>query len=57
MISVALQVLGSLLLAFGLWMLTPWLGVTVGGALILTMGVALELGMRNRDGTSRPSDS
>jgi len=40
--ALALQFVGLLILAAGLWMLTPWLGIAVLGAGTLLAGVALE---------------
>lgn len=37
-----LQVLGLLLLAFGLYMLAPWVGVAVAGAGLVLLGFSVD---------------
>jgi hypothetical protein len=52
-VSTVLQIIGALLIAGGLAMLYPWLGVTALGILLVVAGVALEV--EERDG-SRQSE-
>jgi hypothetical protein len=42
-VIVAIQAVGLLAVAVGLFLLAPWLGVTVAGLELATVGVALEL--------------
>lgn len=51
--STVLQILGALLIAAGLAMVWPWLGVVTLGILLVVAGVALEV--EERDG-SRQSE-
>ena len=37
-LSTVLELAGLLLLASGLWMLAPWLGVAVGGVCLVVVG-------------------
>lgn len=46
--STLLQLAGLLLLAFGLWMQWPWVGVTVAGFVFVLLGVTLEIEGRRR---------
>jgi hypothetical protein len=49
-IALLMQALGALLVAFGLWMLAPWLGMAVFGLLVLIGGVVLEMEGKNGSG-------
>lgn len=42
LVAAVLQVAGLVALAVAGWMLTPWLGVAVGGFAAFAIGVALE---------------
>lgn len=44
MIALAVELAGIALLAAGLAMLAPWLGVAVLGALLILLGISLERG-------------
>ena len=48
--ALILQTLAPLLMAFGLWLLWPWLGITVLGLLIIVGGVVMELEARDGSG-------
>lgn len=41
-LSTACELAGLAVLAVGLWMLAPWLGVAVGGVGLVAVGVALD---------------
>lgn len=42
LVASALEVAGIALVATGLWMLAPWLGVTVAGAGLVAVGMAVD---------------
>ena len=52
--STALQVLGILVLAAGLFMLAPWLGIAALGLLLLLLGIAIEVDVRSAHGPRKP---
>lgn len=41
-LSTLLELLGLLLLCAGLYLLAPWLGVAVGGAGLILLGLAID---------------
>lgn len=41
-LSTGLELVGLVVVAAGLWMLAPWLGVTVGGLGLVGLGVLLD---------------
>ena len=43
LLSTLLEILGLGVLAFGLWLLAPWLGVTVAGLGMVALGFALDV--------------
>lgn len=47
-VSALLEIAGLLAIAAGLWMLAPWLGVTVGGVGLAAYGIALDPPKRGR---------
>lgn len=51
-IALFMQALGVLLIAYGLWMLAPWLGISVLGLLTVIGGIVLEL--EGRNGAGKP---
>lgn len=53
-IAAALQAAGCSGVAVGLFLLAPWLGVAVGGALAVVFGVAVERSVK-REETERAS--
>ena len=48
-IATALQAAGCAGVAGGLFMVAPWLGVAVGGALTVVFGVAVERSLRREE--------
>ncbi len=42
-VATALQLVGAALVAAGLFLLAPWLGVTVLGAFLILFGFTMEL--------------
>lgn len=56
MMGTLIQALGVAAISVGLWMLAPWLGVTVMGVFVLMAGVVLELEARNGTRQSVPTN-
>ena len=49
LVASLLEIAGIAGMAYGMWMLAPWFGVTVGGAGLVVLGFALDVPPRKGD--------
>lgn len=48
------ELIGIAVMAFGLWLLAPWLGVTVGGAALVLVGLMVDPPVRSGRSEASP---